>query len=220
MQTENDIIKVGIVDDHVLLRNALATLINKSANYTVALEASNGRELVEKIETGAKPDIVLLDLNMPFMDGYETAKWLKTNRPAIHVLMLTMYDTEPTMIRLLQVGVKGFLRKDSDIVELRTAINTVIQSGYYYTNHTTGRLINMFCKSDEHSALWRSTLNEMEIRFLRWACTDLTYKEIAMQMHVNVRAVDNMRDNLFAKLEVRNRVGMVMYAVKHGIHPI
>lgn len=217
MLTETPVIKIALADDHSLLRNALATIINKTGNFSVVIEASDGKELTEKIEAGNIPDLVLLDLNMPTLDGYETAKWLQLNHPDIHVLMLTMYDTEPSMIRLLQAGVKGFLRKDTDINELRFAINSVIKSGYYYTSNTTGRLINLFRKSQEHSALMKSMLTEMEIRFLRWACTDLTYKEIAKEMHLNVRAVDNLRDNLFGKLEVRNRVGLVMYAIKHGI---
>jgi DNA-binding NarL/FixJ family response regulator len=217
MLTENKVIKIALADDHALLRSALATIINKSGNFNVILEAGNGNELISKMENGNMPDIILLDLNMPAFDGYETARWLQANHPGIHVLMLTMYDTEPTMIRLLQAGVKGFLKKDIDINELRFAINSVMKSGYYYTNHTTGRLINLFRKSQEHSMLMKSMLTEMEMRFLRWACTDLTYKEIASEMRLNVRAIDNLRDTLFGKLEVKNRVGLVMYSIRHGI---
>ncbi|MBL7699764.1 MAG: response regulator transcription factor [Chitinophagaceae bacterium] len=217
MHIENTVIRIALADDHTLLRTALATVINKTGNFSVELEAGDGSELIEKIQNGNIPDVVLLDLNMPVFDGYETAKWLQQNFPAIHILMLTMYDTEPTMIRLLQAGVKGFLRKDTDINELRFAINSVVRSGYYYTNNTTGRLINLFRRSQEHSALVKAMLSEMEIKFLRWACTDLTYKEIAKEMQLNVRAVDNLRDNLFGKLDVKNRVGLVMYSIKHGI---
>lgn len=217
---DNIVIKIGLTDDHTLLRNALAGVINKSGNFNVILEAGHGCELIEKIEAGIVPDVLLLDLNMPKLDGYDTAKWLQENRPDIHVLMLTMYDTEPTMMRLLQAGVKGFLQKDSDVAELRTAINCVVKTGYYYTNNTTGKLINLFRKNMEQSVLTRAMLSEMEIRFLKWVCTDLTYKEIAKRMHINVRAVDNLRDNLFGKLEVKNRVGLVMYSVRHGIQTI
>jgi DNA-binding NarL/FixJ family response regulator len=217
MNSENIAIKIGLTDDHTLLRNALAGVINKSGNFTVMLEAGNGAELIDKVESGLIPDVLLLDLNMPKLDGYDTAKWLQLNKPDIHVLMLSMYDTEPTMIRLLQVGVKGFLQKDADIAELRTAINCVMKAGYYYTNNTTGRLINLFRKSNEQSVLMKTVLTDLETRFLRWVCTDLTYKEIAKEMQLNVRAVDNLRDTLFGKLEVKNRVGLVMYAVKHGI---
>jgi len=214
---ETQVIRIALTDDHTLMRAALAAVINKSGNFTVVIEASNGNELIAKIEAGNFPDVILLDLNMPVFDGYETARWLQINYPDIHVIMLTMYDTEPTMIRLLQAGVKGFLKKDTDLNELRFAINSVVKSGYYYTNSTTGRLINLFRKSQEQSVLMKSMLTEMEMRFLKWACTDLTYKEIANEMHLNVRAVDNLRDNLFGKLEVKNRVGLVMYSIRHGI---
>jgi DNA-binding NarL/FixJ family response regulator len=122
------------------------------------------------------------------------------------------------MIRLLQVGVKGFLKKDIHPSELKFAINSVIQFGYYYTNDTTGKLVNLFRKSQEQSTLIRSMLTEMEVRFLRLTCSEMTYKEIAVVMHINARAVDNLRDTLFAKLDVKSRVGLAMYSIKHGIH--
>jgi len=214
---DSKVIKIALADDHVLLRTALSAVINKTGNSFVVIEASNGNDLIAKIEAGNVPDIILLDLNMPELDGYETAKLLQVNYPNIHIIMLTMYDTEPMMIRLLQAGVKGFLRKDIDINELQAAIHSVMKTGFYFTNNTTGRLVSLFSKSQEHSMLMKSMLSEMETRFLRWVCTDLTYKEIAKEMHLNVRAIDNLRDNLFGKLEVKNRVGLVMYSIRHGI---
>jgi DNA-binding NarL/FixJ family response regulator len=155
---------------------------------------------------------------MPEMDGFAAAKWLQTNAPDIHVLMITMYDTELTMIRLLQAGVKGFLKKDSSPAELKFAITNIMQYGYFYTNNTTGKLINLFRKSSEHSAMLKSTLTDQEMCFLKHTCSDLTYKEIANMMNLNPRAVDNLRDNLFNKLEVKSRVGLAMYAIRHCIH--
>lgn len=213
----DQVIKIAMADDHILLRSALAANINKSENTLVVIEASNGNELIAKIQSGIIPDIILLDLNMPQLDGYDTAKWVHENYPDIHIIMLTMYDSEPTLIRLLQVGVKGFLKKDTDMNELRYAIQNVMQTGFYYTNNTTGKLINLFRRNQEHSMLMKSMLTEVEMQFLKWVCTDLTYKEIANEMGVNVRAVDNMRDNLFGKLEVKNRVGLVMYSIRNGI---
>ena len=214
---EDQVIKIAMADDHTLLRSALAANINKSDNLLVVIEAANGNELISKIQSGIIPDIILLDLNMPHLDGYDTAKWVHENYPAIHIIMLTMYDSEPTLIRLLQVGVKGFLKKDTDMNELRYAIQNVMQTGFYYTNNTSGKLINLSRKNQEHSMLMKSMLTEVETQFLKWVCTDLTYKEIANEMGVNVRAVDNLRDNLFGKLEVKNRVGLVMYSIRNGI---
>jgi len=217
MNKDTPPIRIALADDHVLLRNALTALIENFENCKVVIEASNGDELIQFMRKGNLPNIILLDLNMPLLDGYETAKWVQANHPEIHVLMLTMYDTELTMIRLLQVGVKGFLKKDIHPSELKFAINSVMQYGYYYTNDTTGKLVNLFRKSNESAGLLKTMLNEMEIRFLRLACSELTYKEIASQMHLNPRAIDNLRDNLFNKLDVKSRVGLAMYSIKHGI---
>src|SRR5688572_33504088 len=120
-------IKVALADDHVLLRSALAALINTFDDCQVIIEAPTGTDLLQKINAGLRPDIILLDLNMPSMDGFETSKLIQTNYPDIHVLMLTMYDTELTMIRLLQSGVKGFLKKDISPSELKYALKTVLQ---------------------------------------------------------------------------------------------
>lgn len=218
MEAEKQKISIALVDDHRLFRNALATLINNYDGCTVIIEARNGNELVKTITAGVIPDVVLLDLNMPEMDGYETAGWIQAKYPQIYVLMLTMYDTELTMIRLLQSGVRGFLKKDVTPSELRFAINSVVQCGYYYTNTTTGKLINLFRKSEEQSAMMKSILSDTELRFLRLVCSERTYKEIANEMNLNPRAVDNIRDNLFERLEVRSRVGLVMYAIRHCIH--
>lgn len=218
MEQEKQTIRIAIADDHSLFRSGLAGIVNNFDNCSVIFEAANGTELIRFINAGLIPDLVLLDLNMPEMDGFTAAKWLQQNQPSVHVLMVTMYDTELTMIRLLQSGVKGFLKKDVSTSELKFAIHNIMQYGYYYTNNTTGKLINLFRKSQEHSAMMKSSLNDTELKFLNYTCTDLTYKEIANEMNLNPRAVDNLRDNLFEKLEVKSRVGLAMYAIRHCIH--
>lgn len=207
-----------MADDHVLLRNALASLIDSFANCKVILQCSNGQELMEAIQTGARPDIILLDLNMPQKDGFETANWLQLHAPEIHVLMLTMYDTEISLIRLLKSGVKGFLKKDIYPDELRHALESVMATGYYYAGHATGKLMNLFRQDQEGgSILQTAMLSDPEVEFLKLACTDLTYKEIAMQMQLNPRTIDTLRDQLFVKLDVKSRVGLAMVAIKHGL---
>jgi DNA-binding NarL/FixJ family response regulator len=212
-------INVALVDDHVLLRSALASLINNFKGCRVVIEANHGKELIEKLKNPIKVDVVLLDLNMPEMDGLETAKALQLNFPAIHILMLTMYDSELVLIRLLQAGVKGFLKKDIHPEEFLQAIISVTQTGFYYSHDSTGKLVNLFRKqNDGHfPQIERNMLSEMEIQFLRMASTELTYKEIAQQSGLNPRAVDNLRDSLFQKLNVRSRVGLAMYAIRHGL---
>src|SRR5436305_2080865 len=107
MNTKRLSIKVALADDHILLRDALASLINTFENCSVIFKASNGQEVVEKIKNNQIPHVLILDLNMPLMDGYETSSWLQMHYPEIHVMMLTMYDTDLTLIRLLQAGVRG-----------------------------------------------------------------------------------------------------------------
>ncbi len=207
-----------MADDHVLLRTALASLIDSFGDCRVINQSGTGRELTENISAGTLPDVVILDLNMPDMDGFETATWLQKNAPQVHVLMLTMYDSELSLIRLLQSGVKGFLKKDIHPSELKFAIQSVMHSGYYYSNHTTGKLINLFRNNgDGNSSLQKAMLTDQEIRFLKLACSDLTYKEIAQQMGLNPRSVDTLRDQLFIKLDVKSRVGLALVAIKHGV---
>ena len=159
---------------------------------------------------------MILDLNMPEMDGYETALKLKEERPEIHILMLTMYDSEATLIRLLQAGVKGFLKKDIPPSELKFAIYAVMQFGFYYSHNTTGKLMNLF-RHDTDAAIQKNILSEQEVSFLKLVATDLTYKEIAESLAMNPRTVDNLRDHLFEKLEVKSRVGLAIYALKKGL---
>lgn len=207
-----------MADDHVLLRNALASLIDSFEDCQVVLQAGTGKELTEAIRKGASPQVVILDLNMPEMDGFETACWLQKERPGMIVLMLTMYDSELSLIRLLQAGVKGFLKKDIHPSELKFAIQSVVQHGYYYSNHTTGKLVNLFRQhSDGNSLIQRSVLNDQEVQFLKLACSDLTYKEIAQRMGLNPRAVDTLRDQLFIKLDVKSRVGLALVAIRQGV---
>jgi DNA-binding NarL/FixJ family response regulator len=212
-------INVALVDDHVLLRTALAGLINNFNECKVVIEVNHGKELADKLASGIQVDVALLDLNMPVMDGLETSKFLHKSFPHIHVLMLTMYDSELVLIRLLQAGVKGFLKKDTHPDELKSAICTVTQNGFYYSHDSTGKLVNLFRKQDDghFPQIERNMLSEMEIQFLRMASTELTYKEIAQQSGLNPRAVDNIRDSLFQKLNVRSRVGLAMYAIRHGL---
>src|SRR6476646_562402 len=218
MDKTKTLIKVAMADDHLLLRNALASLIDSFGDCKVIYHAGTGKELTTKISAGPVPDVAILDLNMPDMDGFETAEWMQKNFPKTHVLMLTMYDSELSLIRLLQAGVKGFLKKDIHPDELKFAIHSVVQSGYYYSNHTTGKLVNLFRNVDEKkNFLQNLVLTEQELQFLKLACSDLTYKEDAQKMNLNPRSVDNLRDQLFIKLDVKSRVGLAMVAIKNGI---
>lgn len=214
---KKDQIKVAMADDHILLRNALASLINNSGECNVICECSNGNELIAKLKNGTHPDVVILDLNMPEMDGHQTALFLQKNYPNIKILMLTMYDSELALIRLLKAGVKGFMKKDIHPTELMHAIQSVHVHGYYYSAQTSSKLAGLFRDDTSAQSIDKIMLSEMELEFLKYVCSELTYKEIAVELKMNPRAIDGMRDNLFTRLDVKSRVGLAMYAIKHGI---
>jgi DNA-binding NarL/FixJ family response regulator len=215
---EKNLIKVAMADDHILLRNALATLINNTGKCRVIYEAGNGKELIDKIKPDNFPDVIILDLNMPIMDGQETANYLQQNHPEIKVLMLTMFDSDLALIRLLKAGVKGFMKKDIHPSELLYAIQTTHEHGYYYSPQTSSKLAGLFRDTDDkNKSLDKIMLTDGEIEFLKLACTELTYKEIAFSLKMNPRAIDGMRDNLFTKLDIKSRVGLAMYTIRHGI---
>jgi two-component system invasion response regulator UvrY len=218
MEKETSYIRVALADDHILLRSALASLIDSFGDCKVIHQSNNGKELLDWFKNGLVPDVAILDLNMPEMDGYETARLIQNKFPAVNVLMLTMYDSELSLIRLLQAGVRGFLKKDIHPSELKFAIHSVMNAGYYYSNHTAGKLANLFRSSDEKkNFLQNLMLTEQELQFLKLACSDLTYKEVAQKMNLNPRSVDNLRDQLFTKLDVKSRVGLAMVAIKNGV---
>lgn len=215
-------VRIALTDDHVLVRYALAELINGFGDCQVIHQSSNGKELVQAMEQGVTPQLIILDLHMPEMNGFETAHWLRNNRPDVHIIMLTNFDSELSMIRLLQAGVRGFLKKDISPAELRFAIQSVMQVGYYYSNATTGKIMSLFrdAESSNLSTLQKNMLSDQEIRFMKLACSDLTYKEIAMKMELSPRSVDSIRDQLFVKLDVRSRVGLSILAMRHGIEAL
>lgn len=218
MNINRDCIEIALVDDHTLLRHALSRMIAQFDGMTVLVEAGHGKELQEAIKQGKTPHLVLLDLSMPVMDGMQTALWLKIFHPEIMILMLTVFDSEITMIRLLQAGVKGFIRKDADPRELKQAIVSVASSGFYYSNGTAGKLANLVREQRRHSSrLSNAQLSDMELKFLNLICTELTYKEIATEMKLTPRVVDGLRDTLFMKLDVRSRVTLAMEAIRHGL---
>lgn len=211
-------IKVALVDDHILLRNALASMLDGTGECRVVCQASNGKELLDIMEKGTRPEVVILDLNMPVMGGQETALALQKLYPDVGVLMLTMYDSELALIRLLQAGVRGFMKKDIHPQEMITAIRTVVESGYYYSPITGIKLAGLFRDMQDKDSLYNKVmLSEQEVIFLRHSCTEMTYKEIAEKMGLNPRAVDGIRDELFHRLDVKSRVGLAMYTIRHGL---
>jgi DNA-binding NarL/FixJ family response regulator len=209
---------IALADDHVLLRKGLASLVS-DLDYTVLFQADNGEELIEKLKTHPDPDVILLDINMPKKDGYETALWLKRNKPGIKVLALSMYDDENAIIRMLKNGARGYILKDAEPADLKAAIESLLHKGFYYSEMVTGKLIHTINAMDEEDDSTKSTLglNEKELKFMKLIATELTYKEIAEQMNLSPRTIDGYRDALFEKLNIKSRVGLVLFSIKNGL---
>lgn len=209
---------VALVDDHVLLRNGLASLV-RNLGYEVTFEANHGDDFIATMKTQGTPDLVLMDINMPVKDGYETTMWLKKNHPEVMVLALSMYDDESAIIRMLKSGARGYIMKDSEPAELRSALDALVRKGFYYSEMVTGRLMRSISDMDEGGNASKNpfSLSHRETEFLKLACTEMTYKEIADKMILSPRTIDGYRDALFEKLDIKTRTGLVIYAIKNGI---
>jgi DNA-binding NarL/FixJ family response regulator len=203
----------------MLLCNELADLIRGPETYAVLFEANTGKDFIKQLQPRYLPDIELLDINMPEMDGYETALWLKRNYPGIKIMALSMYGNENSIIRMMKNGAKGYILKDIDPLEFRSALDSLMRKGFYYSELITGKLIHAVSKLDDPGEPFKSppSLNTREIEFLKMVCTEMTYKEIAEKMFLSARTIDGYRDALFEKLNVKSRVCLVLYAIKHNV---
>lgn len=210
---------VALVDDHELLRSGLASMINSFDGFKVLLEAGNGKEFIEALKSHKAPSIVLLDINMPHMDGFETAEWIKANLPETRILVLSMLENDIAIIRMLKNGARGYLLKDSKPKVFKQALENIRDTGYFINELVSDKLMHYISNEDsylgEGSPL--NNLTENETIFLQWICSDKTYKEIAEEMHISPRTVDTYRDNLFKKLDIKTRVGLAIFAIKHGV---
>lgn len=206
-------VKVSLVDDHGLFRRGIGVLVEGFDGYEVLGEASNGREFIDNLSPENLPDIVLMDIDMPEMNGYETCQWMHDNHPDVKVLALSMYKDEQAIIRMLKAGARGYLLKESEADQLYNTLEELRVNGYYHSEKVGKALMDNL-----HSPV--PTINDTELTFLRFACTELTYKEIADKMNVSPRTIDNYRESLFEKLDIKSRIGLAIYAIRHGIYRV
>ncbi len=207
---------VALVDDHILLRSSLARIITNFEGYFVLFQADNGQHFIDQITKKNTPDIVLLDISMPVMDGFETAKWIKNNLPDTKVLVLSMMDNDTTIIRMINLGISGFILKDSKPAILKEAFDCILQKGFYTNELVSNSMLHFVNNSNNSLSNKSNQLTEKEREFIKFACTEMTYKEIALQMGTSARNIDMYRDQVFEKLEIKSRVGLVLYAIKEG----
>ncbi len=211
-------LKVALVDDHTLFRKGLVSLLEMiSSEIEVLFEADNGLDMQRKLHPANLPEIILMDITMPGMDGFESVIWLNKHHPAVKVLVVSMVENEESVIKMLKLGVKGYLSKDVEPQELNNALSAIKSQGFYYTDFITGKLVHTLQQdaniAQEHAD---TSLSKKEVAFIQLACSDMTYTDIASEMFLSPKTVDGYRNSLFEKLQVKSRVGLALYAVKHG----
>ena len=207
---------VVITDDHILIAKALTEIIEKMPGYEVLYETENGQALTERFAIKKNiPDIVLLDVSMPIMDGFETASWLKQNHPQVYVLALSMQDDEQSLIKMIKNGAHGYLLKNIHPAELEKALDTLVTTGHYFPDWATSKLLKNISGGDEQ-LVPAIAFSDREKELLQYACTEMSYKEIGEKMFCSPRTVESYRDSLFEKLNLKSRVGLAVFALKNG----
>jgi DNA-binding NarL/FixJ family response regulator len=206
--------KIIIVDDHLLFSQSLELLINSFKDFEVINRFENGKVFITHLQENVDTDVdlILLDVNMPVLDGISTMKWIKENRPQLKVIALSVNDDEEVIIKMITNGAKGYLLKDTSPEIFKDSIVSVIEKGFYFTELVSGMLVK---KANDDSK--KINLKEKEIVFIKHACTEKTYKEIASEMCLSPKTIDGYRECLFDKLEIKTRIGLVLYAIKHKI---
>lgn len=202
--------KVSIVEDYKLLSEAIGKIVDGFDDFEMLATYENGRQFIDKLDPKNLPDIILMDVNMPIIGGIEATKWLQRNHPEIYILALSVEDDERVIIEMIKSGAKGYLLKDTDKHTLEEAMKYLMEHGIYHTKLVNDALFHSLNDAEFH-------LKDNEITFLELVCTEKTYKEIADNMCLSPKTIDGYRDQLFVKLNVKNRIGLVLYAIKNKI---
>ncbi len=215
----NSVRKIAIVDDHTMFRKGLSGLVSLFSGYEVIFDVGGGAECIRLLEGGLVPDILLMDIAMPGMDGYAATAWVRDHLPEVRVVALSTMDSEMSIIRMIRNGARGYLLKDSDPSELKRAFEDVLGLGYYYNDLVSRKIIQSvhLLAQESQGPVPGSRMSDRELHFLQLACSEKTYAEIARDMFVSERTVDGYRDSLFKKLNVSSRVGLVLYAIRNGV---
>ncbi|MFT3948787.1 MAG: response regulator transcription factor [Agriterribacter sp.] len=207
-------ITVAIAEDHPLMRRAIFELIKNTGNYHVNIVAQSGEELIDAMQQTSSTDIVILDINMPGMDGFETLSFIQKKFKKTKVIFLTIYNDITTILRIVTMGGSGYISKNAEPEDILDTISKVLKNGKYFPDLINDRL-NEMNKSDIHKRI--SSITQKEFTFLKYACTGMPYKEIAAKMHVGRFTVDDYRNSLYEKLNIESRAELVLFTLKHKL---
>jgi len=206
---------IAIVDDHILIAKALGGIISNFSAFEVLYECENGKDLQRQFASPKNvTDIVLLDISMPIMDGFETAAWIRENHPEVKILALSMQDDEQSLIKMIKNGATGYLLKNAHPAELEKALEGMVKNGFFYPEWAAGKVFASLGSKNKDVGIM---LSEREKEFLKYSVTEMTYKEISEKMYCSPRTVESYRDSLFEKLELKTRVGLAVYAIRNGL---
>jgi DNA-binding NarL/FixJ family response regulator len=209
-------INIAIVDDHTLFRQGLASLLTDSDKIHVLFDAENGQDMIKKISLTPIPEVILMDITMPLMDGYESTKWIKQNHPEIKVLALSMFEEDKPIIGMLKSGAGGYMLKQSKAADLIEAITVIAKQSFYINELVSGKLLRNI-QNNQPLKTQQVEVNANELKFLELCCSDLTYKQIADMMNLSPHTIDNYREALFQKFDTKSRTGLVIAALKQDL---
>lgn len=214
-------ISIVIADDHAIFRDGFEAMLKKEPWVHLIGQACNGKELIKLVEEKA-PQIVITDVQMPEMDGIEATRILKKNFPEVAVIALSMFGNESVIIDMFEAGARGYLLKNTSKEEVLYAIKMVKDKGMYYCTTTSNKLVRLMARSNLHPYKKSNApqFTEREIEIIRWMCQEMCSKEIAAQMNINHRSVESARERILEKIGAKNGIGIVLYAIRHGIFSI
>lgn len=218
MKNPNGNIKIAIVDDHNLFRKGLIKLINLAdveQRYSILFEADNGKDMQVQMNGKTLPDIILMDIDMPDMDGYTAVSWLRKYHPDIKILVISMFESEETVIRMTRLHVNGYLSKYIEVDDMHRALDSIVAKGYFFSESVSAIMARNI-QGNDGQATRNITITETEREFIKLACSDRTYLEIADQMNLSPKTIDGYRESLFKRLQVKTRTMLAIQAIKLG----
>jgi two-component system invasion response regulator UvrY len=208
-------IHLAYADYYSIVRASISSFITSNGCFSVDIQANNGKELIDKLKGAPSlPDICILDINMPVKNGYETIIEAKKMWPEMKFLVLTTLNKEYTIKQMIRNGANGYLLKSCNPDELNRALISIYKTGYYISELTSHQILSLLQEGDTNPL---NKISKKELYFLSLCAQDYTYREIANIMHVSPRTVDGYRDELFDKLHVRTRTGLVIFAISIGL---
>lgn len=215
--TNHTELRIAYADDHTIVRKGISALLNAMGGLQVVIEADNGKHLIEQLERATElPDVCMLDINMPEMNGFEAIAAIRKQWPGMGILVLTVFDTEYYFIRMVMSGANGYLLKSCNPEEIRNALHTIYKNGVYYAD----AVARNYFQAMRNNEIKLPTLTETEERMLKLCCTDSSFSEIAEMLGMPIRTFERNKEQLFNKVGVNSRVGLAIFAVQFGLVPL